>query len=360
MMLKRSVVTLAAMTACWFPGTAMAATSVAPVPAVSVPAGLLPMATSWQSPLSGIVLGYPSRGTGAKPYLLVTANGGRTWRSLPAPPVTYPADNDQPDAIWTGGVIAVTDGTHIVVTRDNGRNWSAERVPGGFYVAKLVITSGRLFALLTSDTGTAVYSGPVGGALRAVRGLSVSGSLTYGDITGVGTLQVDLGSDYSTQRYWYSRDGVHFVSARLPCPATTSALLGGVRDGHVIALCSADPSDVGPGETDVQVWTATRLGGAFRASGPVSDSPNILGFAAASARDLAVATIFDLQVTRNAGQTWTAELVQNNGAIWSDLSFSTATTGTVVCSTVDNEGNEVSTVYRTTNAGRTWGAVKLP
>jgi hypothetical protein len=356
MMLKRSAAVLAAAAACWIPGTAMASAS------SPVPASLLPMATSWQSPGSGIVLAYPSRTAGAKPSLLVTGNAGKTWRSLPAPPVTYPADNDQPDAVWSGATIAVTDGSHIEVTGDNGKRWSAERVPGGYDVDEFVITHGLLFALLSTSTGTrtAVYSGPLGGGtLRAVSGLSVSGSFTYGDITAVGTLQVDLGADYATEHYWYSSTGVRFVSASLPCAVSGGVLLGGVRDGRVIALCNIGPSEVGPGETENQVWIATKLGGTFHASGPLNESPNDQGFAAASASDMTVATTFDLAVTRDAGRTWTAEIPQNNGAFWSDLSFSTATTGTVVCSTVNDKSDIVATVYRTTNAGRTWTALKL-
>jgi hypothetical protein len=358
MTLKRWAVILAATAACAgaVATPAMASTS------SPVPANLLPMATSWQSPGSGIVLAYRSRTTGAKPYLLVTGNAGKTWRSLPAPPVTYPADNDQPDAVWSGATIAVTDGSHIEVTGDNGKRWSAERVPSGYDVDEIVITHGLLFALLSTSTGTrtALYTGPLGGGtLRAVSGLSVSGSFTYGAITGVGTLQVDLGADYATEHYWYSSTGVRFVSASLPCAATGGVLLGGVRDGHVIALCNIGPSEVGPGETENQVWIATKLGGTFHAAGPLNESPNDQGFAAASASDMTVATTFDLAVTRDAGRTWTAEIPQNNGAFWSDLSFSTATTGTVVCSTVNDKLDVVATVYRTTNAGRTWTALKL-
>ena len=355
--------------------TAPVAAAAAPASAVqakgavqAVPRGLLAMAASWPAPLHGIVLGYPSRTTGAKPYLLVTGDGGRTWRSLPAPPARYPADNDQPDAVWADGIIAVTDGTHIVVTRDAGRHWSAERlagVAGVFDVDQLTIASGRVFALLTTygdKTGSAaVYSGLAqAGVLRPVRGLSITGSLPYGDITTAGTLQVDLGADYTAQRYWYSRDGVRFAAAPLPCPATAVALLGGVREGRVSALCSGSPSDVSPGENDKQVWAAARLGGAFRSSGPVFVSPNEQGFAAASAQDMTVATTFVLGVTFNAGRTWTAKLTQPSGAFWTDLSFPDATTGVVVCTTVSNTGKQVGAVYRTTDAGHTWHPLSLP
>jgi hypothetical protein len=332
----------------------------------AVPRGLLPVATSWPAPLRGIVLGYPSRTVGARPSLIVTGNGGRTWRALPAPPLRYPADHDQPDAAWAGGIIAVTDGRHIFATGDAGRHWPAERLAGasgGFYVDHLAIADGRVFALVTTarNTSAAVYSGLVqAGVLRPVPGLSITGSTSYGDITAAGALQVDLGANFAAERYWYSRDGVHFTAAPLPCPAATMALLGGVHAGRVSALCNGNPSDVAPGINDKQVWAAARLGGTFGPSGPVFITPNQEGFAAASARAMTVATIFTLAVTVNAGRTWAAALIQGNGAVWSDLSFPSATTGVVVCATTSSANQQVDTVYRTTDAGRTWHPLTLP
>jgi hypothetical protein len=152
---------------------------------------------------------------------------------------------------------------------------------------------------------------------------------------------------------------VRFIPAPLPCPAQMSALLGGVRNGKPVALCSGSPSDVGPGQNDKQVWVAPRLGGAFSPSGPVFVSPNPQGFAAASDQDMTVAGAFFLSVTFNAGRTWSTELPQANGAFWTDLAFVSPSTGVVVVNTVDNSGNLVGTVYRTTNAGRSWQALSL-
>jgi len=343
---------------------AIAVPAAAATATARVPRGLLATATSWTTAQRGIVLAYPSMNAGAKPYLFETGNGGRTWQSLTAPPVTYPLDHDQPDVTWVGGVIAATDGTHIVATRDTGKRWSAERlagVSGSFDVAQLVIASGRLFALVTTPKSAAVYSGTAqSGVLRAVPGVSIPGTYTYGSISAQGTLQVDLGADYTAERYWYSRNGTAFVKAPLPCPAPTVALLGGVRSGKVTALCTDPPSTVGLGETDGQLSIAPRLGGAFAASGPVFDLPNPLEFAAASAQDMTVATGGDIMVTSNAGKSWTAQLAQPNGAFWNDLAFPTATTGVIVCSTLNNSSKFVGTVYRTTNAGRTWKALTLP
>jgi hypothetical protein len=385
MLMKRYIATLAAIVGCTIglaaPATATAATAAPaasakpagptkatatakPTASTTIPRGLRPMSTSWLTPRRGIVLGYPKRAAGAKPYLITTGNGGRTWQSLSAPPVPYPADNDQPNATWQDGVIAVTDGTRIYATSNEGRHWSAERLAGArgsFYVAEVVITSGRVFALVTTDKSAAVYSGVARkGVLRAVRGLSIAGSGPYGDIAATGALQVDLGRNYATERYWYSRDGVHFTAAKLPCPVTTTAALGGVRAGKVIALCSGSPSDIGLGENDKQVFVAAKLGGAFKPSGPAFDSPNTLGFAAASAEDMTIVTTFALFVTFNAGRTWTPEIPQNNGATFADLSYASATTGFVVCNTYNNALKEVDTLYRTTDGGRAWHPVSLP
>jgi hypothetical protein len=328
--------------------------------------GLVPVATSWPAPLRGIVLGYRSPTAGARPSLIVTSDGGRTWRPLPAPPMRYPADNDQPDATWADGIIAVTDGTHIFATRDAGRHWSAERLggaSGAFYVDYLAIASGRVFALVTTAgaESAAVYSGPAqAGVLRPVPGLSITGSPSYGAITTTGALQVDLGAGFAVERYWYSRDGVRFTAAPLPCPAPTMALLGGVHAGRVSALCSDNPSDVAPGINAKQVWAAARLGGIFRPSGPVFVSANQEEFAAASAQAMTVATTHTLTVTGNVGQTWADTLTAPTGASWRDLSFPSATTGVVVGTTTNNALQLVNTVYRTTNAGRTWQPLPLP
>ena len=368
MTLRRGIATLTAVAGCALGVAAPAAAATPAAGAVrEITRGLLPTSTSWPKPLSGIVLGYPSLTAGAKPSLIVTGNGGRTWRSLPPPPVRFPADNNLPDATWAGGTIAVTDGTHVVATRDAGQHWSAVRLAGAsgkFAVDHLTIAHGRVFALVTTignTTGSSVvYSGQAqAGVLRPVRGLSITGSLTYGDITAAGTLQVDLGADFAAERYWYSSDGVHFTPAPLPCPAMKLALLGGVHAGRVSALCSGSPSDVGPGQNDKQVFTAAHLGGTFRRSGPVFDSPNEQDFAASS-QAMAVATIFTLAVTFNAGRTWTVKLIKPNGAFWTDLSFPSATTGVVVSSTVNNALKQVANVYRTTDAGRTWHPLSLP
>jgi photosystem II stability/assembly factor-like uncharacterized protein len=127
-----------------------------------------------------------------------------------------------------------------------------------------------------------------------------------------------------------------------------------------LAAVAGCASDIGLGQNDKRVWVAARLGGAFGPSGPVFDSSNDQGFAAASAADMTISTTFALYVTVNAGRTWTAELIAPDGASFPGLSFGSATTGVVVVNTVSNAGREVGSVDRTTDGGRVWRALSLP
>jgi hypothetical protein len=331
----------------------------------AVPHGLLPMAASWKAAQRGVVLAYPSRTAGAKPSLLQTGDVGQTWTALPAPPLPYPEDNDQPDMLWSGGVIAVTDGTHVQATTDGGRHWKAEKLSGAsgdFYVGSLAFAHGRLFALVTAGGSAKVYAGAAGsGQLAPVPGLAVSGDEAYGDLsTAGGSVQVDLGDNQVAQKYWYSRDGKKFASAPLPCPAADLAFLGGVRQGKVVALCSDSPSAVGPGQTDVRLRVAGHLGGTFADSGASVVIPNVQDFAAATAKAVTAAGAGGLAVTVDAGATWKPEVQQANGSSWGDLEFLSATTGFAVANTVNDQSKPVGTVYRTTAGGATWTPVPLP
>ena len=275
------------------------------------------MATSWPTPQRGIVLGYPSRSAGARPYLIMTGDGGRTWRSLPAPPLAYPADNDQPDATFAGGVIVVQDGTHIVVTRDDGGRWSAERLARRRPFLRRRGCRHPRARIRASDERHGDGRVRAGHGRRAARGPRAF-CQGFADVRRHHRDGRAAGRPRSRSRrrtVWHSRDGLHFVAAQLPCPVATSALLGGVRAGTVIALCSGSASDVGLGQNDKRVWVAARLGGAAAPSGPVFDSANGQGFAAASARDMTISTTFALYVTANGGRTWTAALIAPNGAL---------------------------------------------
>jgi photosystem II stability/assembly factor-like uncharacterized protein len=335
----------------------------APGPA-AVPHGLLPVAASWVSARRGLVLAYPSGTPGARPHLIETSDAGRAWKALPAPPLPYPADNDQPDLVQSGGVIAVTDGTRVQATGDGGRHWRTEKLKGAsgsFFAGPLAVDHGRLLALVTTAGSAKVYAGtPGSGRLAPVPGLSVSGDEAYGDLSTAGGLEVDLGASPARQKYWYARDGRHFSRAPLPCPAAGPTFLGGVRQGKVVALCSDSPGAAGPGETGVRLRVAGHLGGAFADAGARVVIPDGQDFAAATAKAVSAAGAAGLAVTTDGGATWKPEVQQANGSSWSDLAFVSATTGFAVADTVNDQSQPAGTVYRTTSGGSTWSAVPLP
>lgn len=325
------------------------------------------MSTSWVSAERGVVLSYPSRNPGAEPVLHETADGGTTWQALGAPPLTFPADNDQPAVTWAEGVLVVTDGTQLVVSEDRGQRWRAmalDGAPGGAYVGKVVISGGRLLVLVTvtgnESSVTAVYAGPAGGtALHQEPGISVAGGTTYGDLSTEGGLQVYLGADYASAHYWIGDGGGRLTTAPRPGPATDSVLLGGVRQGQPAALVCGSPSGTGPGENDKQVYIAPHLGGTFSPSGKVLNSPNQQQFAAASPTAMVIASDEGLAVTADAGQTWTGKLTQANGSFWTSLAFPGPATGVVIGNTVDDSGNPVYRLYRTTDSGSVWDVLTV-
>jgi photosystem II stability/assembly factor-like uncharacterized protein len=323
---------------------------------------LFPTGASWASAQRGVVLGYPSLNAGAKPSLLETADGGKSWRSLTAPPVKFPVDDSQPNVVAADGIIAVTDGTHIVATRDSGKQWTAERLIGASapYVPQVAIADGRVLVVVITRKQGALYSGsPESGVLRAVKGISIPGAGAFGDISTVGSMQVDLENGSTTQKYWLFRNGTSFTAAPRPCPAKDVAYLGGVASGEVISLCTTGPSSVAPGTTSARVSIAPKLGRTFRAAGEQIQVANVQIFTAASPSTFVIGTEFGLFRTANVGKTWTFPLPLPRGGAVNDLTFVTATTGFAVTSTVNAKGL-VNAVYRTVNAGRKWTAISLP
>lgn len=323
---------------------------------------LLPMSTSWVTSGRGVVLSYPSRSPGARPALHETTDGGTTWRPLGAPPLPFPADNDQPAVTWGEDVLTATDGTQLATSADGGQHWRVVRLEGataGAYIGKVAISGGRLLALVTAAgagrSATAVYTGPAdGAALRPEPGLSVSGGSTYGDLSSDGGLQVYLGADGTSAHYWIGAADGRLAPAPVAGPVTDSVLLGGVRQGQPVALACGSSSGTGPGENDKQVYVAPHLGGTFSPSGTVLNSPNQQQFAAVSPTAMTIASDEGLAVTIDAGQTWAAALTQPNGSYWTSLAFPGEATGVVIGNTVDDSGNPVYRLYRTADSGRSW------
>ncbi|WP_199198954.1 hypothetical protein [Amycolatopsis sp. CA-128772] len=335
-----------------------------------VPSGFRPASASWTGPDTGYVLGYRPCAGAWCPVLLGTSDGGRRWRRLGAPPMALP-DNHNHVALTAvdDRVAYVSDGVHLRATRDGAATWHSVTLAGArepFYLSKIAETGGRVFAMLTAyrdgQGSTRLYSGPAGSpVLRPVPGFAVSGGLTYGDLAVGGGLQVALGSDYGTEQYWTSRDGVRFAPAGPPCPAGEVASLAGVRDRQVVALCSSSPGSPQPGSTERQLRHAPQLGGTFSGTAAAPFTGINQGFAAASPASATVAAMGGgvgfLHSTADGGRTWATLALSERGLALSDLDFPGRGTGVVVDGQPDADGG--SAVYRTTDGGRTWRELRF-
>ncbi|QRP48255.1 hypothetical protein [Amycolatopsis sp. FDAARGOS 1241] len=345
---------------------ALAVLALVPASASASPAptGFAPSSTSWTGPERGFVLGYTDCGApGWCPVLLATTDGGAHWRRLGAPPMPLPDNHNHVRLVAASAEhLYVTDGTRILATRDAGRHWFTVLVAGGGqrYVSKLAETGGRIFAVVTSNgygNTTAVYSGLAGApVLTPLPGFEGTGGITYGDLATSGGLQIALSADYRTEEYWTSRDGVVFTPASPPCPDGTTASLGGVRAGQVIALCSSSPGSPQPGSSARRLWRAPKLGGAFSGT---ADAPALgitQDFSAETADSATVAAEGGgdgfLHRTTDGGRTWTTTVLSERGLALSDLAFVGDGVGVVVDGLPDADSG--SAVYRTTDGGGTW------
>ncbi|WP_410671926.1 hypothetical protein [Amycolatopsis sp. cmx-4-68] len=336
----------------------------------AVPAGFRPASTSWTGPATGYVLGYSPCAKSWCPALLATGDGGAHWRRLGAPPMPLPDNHNHVALTFVGERVAyVSDGVHVRTTRDGGASWHPVGLAGArqpFYLSKITETAGRVFALVTTfgdgHGSTRLYSAAAGSpVLVPVPGFAATGSLTYGDFAVGGGLQVALGADYGTERYWTSRDGVRFTPAAPPCPAGTVASLAGVRDRQVVALCSSSPGSPQPGSTERQLRHAPELGGPFSGGDAAPVVGITQGFGAASPASATVAAEGGgsgfLHHTADGGRTWTTTVLSDRGLSLADLDFPGGGTGVVVDGQPDADGG--SAVYRSTDGGRHWREVRF-
>ncbi|HEY3471915.1 MAG TPA: hypothetical protein VGL47_42745 [Amycolatopsis sp.] len=336
----------------------------------AVPQGFRPASTSWTGRDTGYVLGYSPCAGSWCPALVGTTDGGRHWRRLGTPPMPLPDNHNHVSLTFVGDRVAyVSDGVHLRTSRDGGASWHPVGLVGArepYYLSKIAETGGRVFAVLTTygegRGSTRLYSAAAGSpVLVPVPGFAVTGSLTYGDLAVGGGLQVALGADYGTEKYWTSRDGVRFTPADPPCPAGSVAALAGVRDRQVVALCSGSPGSPQPGSTERRLRHAPRLGGTFSGGDAAPFTGITQAFGAASPTSATVAAVGGgtgfLHSTTDGGRTWTTTVLSERGLGLADLDFPGGGTGVVVDGQPDADGG--SAVYRTTDGGIHWREVAI-
>jgi hypothetical protein len=330
----------------------------ATAPKSAVPSGFQTSSTVWQTARHGWVLGY-ANGTAT---LLETYDAGAHWRTRPAPPIALPDNHNLVQLSRLGGAsLAVNDGSKLVVSNTDGARWSTvslRAIAQNHFIERVVANRGRVFALASTQSGDGtsavqLYAGTLASkTLRPVRGIGIAGGMTYGDINAAGVIQVSVGADYATDKYWISRDGVHFTTAPAPCSADTVASLTAPHDGKVSALCTTDP---GLSKTGKQMAVASALGKKFTDTAQAPDQGITMDFGTGASGSTIAATgrgYNYLYGSFDGGKTWKSSLTISPDQSWSDLGFPTAQVGFVVAGQPDTDAG--STIYRTQDGGRTW------
>jgi photosystem II stability/assembly factor-like uncharacterized protein len=213
---------------------------------------ITPVSASFVSGTTGWLLGLATP-AGSRIVLCRTADGGRHWFYVPAPPapwpfrssVSGPAVSTGPDAVSQIVFANQRDGwafgPGLWATHDGGAHWHRVGTSGAS-VSKMAATSGRVVAVFSRDGGTtfAAYTSPAGAdAWRPLPGVSGAGQAVGG---------ADLGVFGGTG---------YVVSSHAPLPGPPAVLLAGPADGSARWQRYALPC---PSSMEVAVTAATRPG----------------------------------------------------------------------------------------------------
>ena len=351
-----------------------------------------PIAVSFVTASTGWVLGGTDWAAGAAVCqrcagLLHTVDGGRSWSVLPAPPALL-GGNDSPAGAITDIAFANAEdgflyGPVLLSSHDSGRSWVRVKLPP---VQELVLGRGYAYAV----TGTAVaavtglwrtavgssrwtrlqlpadlqhlMAGDTGGGLR----LEVDGGtlalLQQGD-NGVGVTAATAG------RLWMSTDdGTSWHDRRVPCqpPADGGADAMSMALGHPDAWlldCFDDEQSSQEQDTQHHLYGSANGGLSWvRLPDPTAhNEPSLLAGNGSGHAFLATEGIFDyLAGSFDDGLHWQV-LIKSGGSFsgWADLGFITPDIGFVAGPANPYASLTPDHVYRTSDGGRTWHAMRL-
>jgi len=335
------------------PGAASPEVAV-PVPAGPVPPGFSPLSASFLTPLTGWALGSSDCGQPPCTTLVRTADAGRTWGAVEAPPADTQGfgDGNVTDVRFGSASDGFAYGGGLFATHDGARTWTKVPVDGD--VEALAVGGGRVWVVVAGSCGeegcagpASLLSGPLGGgALTPVPGVSLPGR-GLDRVTVSGSSVYASGADDTSSVLWAGTLDGTFTRRSLPCAAGAVPSLAAPATpvGSAALVCAAET------ETAVvrQAFTSTDAGAAWTR---VGDPPQVEGgtVLAASPDALYVSDgTTGVSASRDGGRTWEPSLKTAEGGA-SYVSFVDNAFGFALAQT----GPETSGLLLTTDAGRTW------
>lgn len=329
-----------------------------------VPAGFVPVSTTWISASTGWALGTAPCPHPVCTSLARTSDGGRTWVGVPAPTAPTP----QPNHAATGGTVdevrfadarnGWAAGDALLATHDGGATWTPITTFGQNLLAGSVQTSGGYAYVIAAacdpakdcDAPASVWAAPAG----SDQWRSIAGSIPH-EAGPIPALTVTGGR-------WFvlGRDGIHIGDPNGqtgilpdPCGDTLRQYLTAADPQHLDLACGDVPAS---GSQRIQLYGSTDGGHTWAKAGAQHTTGDLVAIADNTRGVLELATAQasnDLLRTTDDGATVQPAEVNTpaGGYRWADLGFTTPTRAVVVL--------VGKALYVSDDAGATWTATRF-
>jgi len=332
------------------------------------PTGFEADSASFVSAQTGFVLGTSGCSRlPCKAQLRMTVNGGKTWITVPPPPVSLVPPFTAPPLsnVSTVRFSSASDGwafnPGLWATTNGGRRWQRVSLPG------------EVIALAASDGVVFAATEPVNGGLGQARLYrSQVGSTTWTRVAGVAPANALTVSGHSV---WAgiaptmsasTDSGKHWSKLPFSCPPNLpDATAVAAASPANIALACTNPSSPQPGESPKAVFTSANGGRTFHLAGHPGH-PGNTGLMAMPPGHPQVITLTAtsgasyLYRSADSGKTWQMATYFDGGLGFRDLAYASATTGYLIHY---NGGPVIANgegLMKTANAGANWRTVPIP
>jgi photosystem II stability/assembly factor-like uncharacterized protein len=302
-----------------------------------------------------------------KALLHKTVNGGKTWTSVPAPPVslvppfTAPPLSDVSTVRFENASDGWLFNPGLWATTDGGGQWHQVALPG------------EVIALAASDGMVFAATEPVNGGLGEARLYqSQVGTTTWTRVAGVAPADALTVSGHSVwagvaPKMSTSTDsGKHSSKLSFSCPpdAPDASAVAAASPANVALACT-NPGFPQPGSSHKDVFTSANGGRTFHLAGHPAE-PGETGLIAMPPGHPQVITLTAvsgasyLYRSVDSGKTWRMATYFDGGLSFRDLAYASATTGYLI----HFSGGPVIAygkgLMKTTDTGASWKTIPIP
>jgi photosystem II stability/assembly factor-like uncharacterized protein len=346
-----------------------------------VAAGFKPLSVTFVSSLTGWVFGGVPCGTSLCAAIARTSDGGLTWTSEPAPPISFSVQSGNDPSIGTSirfangldGWIYTPYGSNgaskLWSTYDGGQSWSVLPTPGGpsAQIMALEAGNGAVYAVTINGSTEEIFTAP------AAKQESWSASTVSGIGPGAGPVPRSQLVLQASTGWLVDVDRTVVGGARLSNSGWTSWTPPCSGENGTAALAAASPNDLyavcaegtwGPprnpphGATIPSFWlyTSHDAGNSFS---PVAQLPSqeagSISAAPGTSGTITVAGAKGILASFDGGHSWQYTYTSGADNI-SYIGFTTATQGVAI---EDQQPDGAFTMLMTRDGGHTWAPVQF-